>query len=98
MPRWKQPGSGAAGAGFAVVADEVRTLAQRCAQAARDTTALIDGSSAGSVEAESTLHDVEVSVRAIAGSAVKGGDLVDSVHTGSEQQTKGMLQFRRRCR
>ena len=85
--------SGAAGAGFAVVADEVRTLAQRCAEAARDTTSLIEESGAGSTEAESTLRDVEVSVRAIAGSAVKGKELVDSVHAGCQQQAKGMLQI-----
>src|SRR5260370_3816732 len=36
--------AGEAGLGFAVVADEVRNLAQRCAQAARDTAGVSGGS------------------------------------------------------
>src|SRR5205814_5234573 len=40
--------AGEAGLGFAVVADEVRNLAQRCAQAARDTAVVFDESIATS--------------------------------------------------
>ena len=38
--------AGEAGMGFAVVADEVRNLAQRCSQAAKDTSGLIEDSMA----------------------------------------------------
>jgi methyl-accepting chemotaxis protein len=45
--------AGEAGAGFAVVADEVRSLAQRCADAARETAEFVErnGASAGSATA-----------------------------------------------
>ena len=50
--------AGEAGMGFAVVADEVRNLAQRCAQAARDTAALIEESIATSNDGKAKVDEV----------------------------------------
>lgn len=47
--------AGEAGLGFAVVADEVRNLAHRCAQAAKDTAALIEESLTRSQEGSAKL-------------------------------------------
>ncbi len=57
--------AGESGLGFAVVADEVRGLAQRCAQAARDTTGLIEESMASSNEGQIVLNKVTVAVQSI---------------------------------
>lgn len=51
-------GAGEAGLGLAVVADEVRNLAQRCAQAAKDTASLIEESGAKSAEGKAKVDQV----------------------------------------
>jgi methyl-accepting chemotaxis protein/methyl-accepting chemotaxis protein-1 (serine sensor receptor) len=82
--------AGTAGAGFAVVADEVRNLAQRSAQAARDTADLIEESIRKSGEGGEKLGEVAASIRAIAESAQSVKELVDAVDQASTRQAVGM--------
>ncbi|MGE5568001.1 MAG: methyl-accepting chemotaxis protein [Rhodospirillales bacterium] len=85
--------AGEAGMGFAVVADEVRNLAQRSAQAAKDTAALIEESITTSNEGSSRLDQVAAAIRAITGSVNQVKTLVDEVKVGSEEQTRGIEQI-----
>ena len=85
--------AGEAGMGFAVVADEVRNLAQRSAQAAKDTAALIEESIGKSNEGSTKLQQVTEVIRAITESATKVKTLVDEVNLGSQEQARGMDQI-----
>jgi methyl-accepting chemotaxis protein len=87
--------AGEAGMGFAVVADEVRNLAYRSAQAARDTSELIEGSIAKSNDGKSRVDDVAATIHAIIGEAAKVKTLVDEMSTGSVQQASGTEQIAR---
>jgi methyl-accepting chemotaxis protein/methyl-accepting chemotaxis protein-1 (serine sensor receptor) len=87
--------AGEAGLGFAVVADEVRNLAQRCAQAAKDTAGLIEESIATSHEGNARLDRMAGSVRSLLESSSKVKVLVDEVNQGSQEQARGMDQISR---
>jgi methyl-accepting chemotaxis protein/methyl-accepting chemotaxis protein-1 (serine sensor receptor) len=87
--------AGEAGLGFAVVADEVRNLAQRCAQAARDTAALIEESMANASDGNARLDQMAGAVRSMTQSAIRVKSLVDEVNLGSQEQTRGMEQISR---
>ena len=84
--------AGEAGLGFAVVAGEVRNLAQRSAQAARDTAALIEESIAKSNEGRVKVDQVTAAIRAITDESGKVKILVDEVSLGSREQTRGVEQ------
>jgi methyl-accepting chemotaxis protein/methyl-accepting chemotaxis protein-1 (serine sensor receptor) len=84
--------AGEAGMGFAVVADEVRNLAQRCAQAAKDTAGLIEESISRSNEGKTKVDQVAVAIRAITEESAKVKTLVDEVTVGSQEQTRGIEQ------
>jgi len=85
--------AGEAGMGFAVVADEVRNLAQRSAQAAKDTAALIEESISKSTEGGGKLGQVAQVIRAITESAGRVKTLVDEVSLGSQEQARGIDQI-----
>ncbi len=85
--------AGEAGMGFAVVADEVRNLAQRSAQAARDTALLIEESIAKSNGGSARLDQVAASIRQITASASQVKTLVDEVDVGSQEQARGIEQI-----
>ncbi len=85
--------AGEAGRGFAVVAEEVRSLAQRCAQAAKDTTTLIMGSQKSAGDGVAVSGEVEKILGQIAHSVGQVTQLVSEVTTASEEQAKGVEQI-----
>jgi methyl-accepting chemotaxis protein/methyl-accepting chemotaxis protein-1 (serine sensor receptor) len=85
--------AGEAGMGFAVVADEVRNLSQRCAQAAKDTAALIEESIAKSNDGKTKVDRVAAAIRSITEESAKVKTLVDEVSLGSREQASGIEQI-----
>ncbi|HZQ50735.1 MAG TPA: methyl-accepting chemotaxis protein [Bryobacteraceae bacterium] len=85
--------AGQAGMGFAVVADEVRSLAERSAQAAKDTAVLIEDSIATTNEGGARLTEVTSVIKSITESANHVKTLVDEVNLGSQEQARGIEQI-----
>jgi methyl-accepting chemotaxis protein len=85
--------AGSAGAGFAVVADEVRSLAQRAANAAKDTASKIESATASSAEGHELSTHVASGLKEILGHARTVDDLVRQVATASKEQAQGLAQI-----
>jgi len=82
--------AGEAGAGFAVVADEVRNLAGRSADAARETTTLIDSSTTTVKEGANMARDTSRTYGEISDSSQKIGTMVSEISAASKEQAIGI--------
>jgi len=81
-----------AGAGFAVVADEVRNLPMRSAQAAKNTSNLIQGTLKKVGEGAVLVTRTNEAFGRVAESARKAGTLVGEIATASNEQAQGIDQ------
>ncbi|HSO20490.1 MAG TPA: methyl-accepting chemotaxis protein, partial [Desulfosarcina sp.] len=85
--------AGEAGAGFAVVADEVRNLAMRAAEAARNTSQLIDNT----LRAVQNGNGLTLSTQTAFGQNLeithKVGGLVQEIAAASSEQAQGIQQI-----
>jgi len=84
--------AGEAGMGFAVVADEVRSLAQRCAQAAKETSAKIEDAVQKSAHGAAISVKVSRSLEEIVTKARQVDELAGEVATASQEQRQGIEQ------
>ena len=84
--------AGEAGMGFAVVAEEVRNLAQRSAQAAKDTTAIIEVNIALSGNGVDVAAKVREALLEITTQAKKVSELMEEIAAASMEQTVGVSQ------
>ena len=85
--------AGEAGMGFAVVADEVRNLAQRSAQAAKETAAKIEDALGKTSQGVVINQKVSAALNDIVTKARQVDELVAEVATASREQTQGITQI-----
>jgi len=85
--------AGDAGKGFAVVAEEVRNLAQRSAEAAKNTASLIEGSQKNADNGVTVSTEVAQVLDQIAASAKTMAQLVGEITVASRQQAQGIDQI-----
>ncbi len=85
--------AGQHGKGFAVVAEEVRNLAARSANAAKETTGMIEGSIAKVADGTKIANETAGALAQIVEGVAKAANLVGEIATASNEQANGIFQI-----
>jgi len=85
--------AGEAGAGFAVVADEVRNLALRAAEAAKNTSELIEGTISAVKKGNDLTEKTREGFAANTDIAMKIGELINEIGAATGEQAEGIEQI-----
>jgi len=84
--------AGTAGKGFAVVADEVRNLANKSAEAAKDTTALIESSLTAVKKGGKIAKATEDALKSVVEKAARVNKIVSDIAVAADLQSNGIEQ------
>lgn len=85
--------AGEAGSGFAVVADEVRSLAMRSAEAAKNTSGLIENTISSVRKSRDLTQQTQEAFQENVKISGKIGTLIDEIAAASEEQARGINQI-----
>ncbi|MEE9910632.1 MAG: methyl-accepting chemotaxis protein [Deltaproteobacteria bacterium] len=85
--------AGEAGAGFAVVADEVRNLAMRAAEAAKNTSSLIENTIITVKNSRDLTEQTQNAFKENVAISNKIGQLIDEIAAASAEQAQGIGQI-----